>query len=156
RRLGLPTVRATGCAIALAHEPTAGNDGVAALRAHGIEVREGPPPPVLDGARPNAVWWVPDELAIHPVALCEELARRAEAQGAQLRFGVTARGLLRSGSAVVGVDTEQGPIEASAVVVAAGAWSDALAATAGVHRTLVPLRRTVVRLAAPVPPGHPW
>jgi D-arginine dehydrogenase len=152
--LGLPSIRRLGCAVARAHEATLGHDGAAALRAAGIRVEEGPPPPILRGVR--SVWHVPDELAIEPPALCAEVARRAEQRGAELRFGVAVGGLLRRGDAVVGVQTDHGPLEADAVVLATGAWSAALAASVGLDRRLTPLRRSVLRLEAPVPSGHPW
>jgi D-arginine dehydrogenase len=51
-----------------------------------------------------------------------------------------------AGGRCVGVDTAAGPREAGAVVLAAGAWCGALAASVGLRRPLIPLRRTVSRL----------
>lgn len=48
-------------------------------------------------------------------------------------------GLRTSGSRVVGVDTQWGPIEASAVVLAAGAWTNQLLAGIGAWLPMVPL-----------------
>ena len=64
-------------------------------------------PPILAGSRLGACWWVADELALEPVALCEALADQLRQRGAELRFGVEVRGLLRRDGAVVGVDTDQ-------------------------------------------------
>jgi glycine/D-amino acid oxidase-like deaminating enzyme len=60
-------------------------------------------------------------------------------------------GLIESGEEVVGVRTDQGDVAADAVVVAAGAWSTALLAAAGIH---VPIgaERLQVMATYPVPP----
>jgi D-arginine dehydrogenase len=59
---------------------------------------------------------------------------------------------------VVGVRTEEGLVEADAVVLAAGAWTSALAQEVGLHRPLIPVRRTLLQ-TAPHPASrldHPW
>jgi D-arginine dehydrogenase len=57
---------------------------------------------------------------------------------------------------VAGVDTDRGPIAADAVVLAAGAWSGALASAAGLRRPLVPVRRTILEIEAPAGADGPW
>jgi glycine/D-amino acid oxidase-like deaminating enzyme len=51
------------------------------------------------------------------------LAEGARRHGAEIRESVTVTTLARDGDRVVGVDTDAGRIEGSAVVVAAGAWT---------------------------------
>ncbi len=67
-----------------------------------------------------------------PVPAAEAFVEAARAQGATARCGVEVHELVRDGDRITGVTTEQGFIPAGAVVLAAGAWSRPLAATAGV------------------------
>jgi sarcosine oxidase subunit beta len=60
-------------------------------------------------------------------------ARAAERHGATYWNGTDSLGLLATGSRVTGVRTTRGDVQAEAVVVAAGAWSDVLAASVGLH-----------------------
>ena len=59
------------------------------------------------------------------------LAEGARRQGADIREGVTVTGLRRDGDRAAGVDTDDGLVEADAVVVAAGVWSRQLLGDAG-------------------------
>jgi glycine/D-amino acid oxidase-like deaminating enzyme len=79
------------------------------------------------------------------------LAAGAEREGAVVREGLEVTGLLRSGGDVVGVETSDGPVEADAVVVAAGAWTPALLRSVGVD---VPIggERLQVLATEPLPP----
>lgn len=67
-----------------------------------------------------------------PVPAAEGFIAAAVRAGARARSGVRVSRLLREGDAIVGVATPEGEIRASAIVLAAGAWSKPLAATAGV------------------------
>ena len=58
--------------------------------------------------------------------------QRAQQQGATLREGVMVTGLRTAGGRIVGVDTNDGPIDAPIVVVMAGPWSDRLLQTVGI------------------------
>jgi glycine oxidase len=65
---------------------------------------------------------VPGEAQVDPVAVVAALVRAYEEAGGELRIaGVTS--LRMHGGRVTGVDTDAGPIEAGAVVLAAGPWS---------------------------------
>ncbi len=67
-----------------------------------------------------------------------EAARRL---GALCLTDVTVTGVATSGGRITGVQTAQGPIAAPVVVNAAGPWSAALGALAGVPVPVTPLRR---------------
>jgi glycine oxidase len=61
------------------------------------------------------------------VKLVRALARAGERRGVRYRLGEPVTALLRAGGRVVGVRTGAGAIAADAVVVAAGAWTGAIA-----------------------------
>jgi glycine/D-amino acid oxidase-like deaminating enzyme len=86
------------------------------------------------------------------------LARAARAAGAQIRVGEAVVGVPCERGRVQGVELSSGErIAASAVVLAAGAWSAQLGAACGAPLALEPVRRHLIRLgpAAPLPAGHP-
>ena len=82
----------------------------------------------------------PPELAVHaaaegavePVHAALALSRDAQARGARLRRGTRVLGLRQRGGRVVGVETSEGFTPADEVVVAAGAGTPELLATAEV------------------------
>jgi len=85
---------------------------------------------------PDYALHVAEEGAIEPVAAAELLLADARRRGAALLTGVEVKGLLREGERIVGIETSQGPMRADHVVLAAGAGTAALAASADI---LVPL-----------------
>lgn len=152
-----PPSRVTGAVHGLVHDPTALDDGVAHLRAAGIAVEAVDRPetvaPALAGARLSRAWWVPEARVADPHALVHGLLRDRTVQ-----TGVRVRSVATHGGRVVGVDTDQGRLAADRVVVAAGAWSGALARDLGLHRPLHPIRRSLL-WTTPHPlarPEHPW
>lgn len=85
---------------------------------------------------PDFALHVAEEGAVEPLAATRALLEDAERRGARLlpRSAVTA--LAQRSGAVVGIETATGPIAADEVVLAAGAGTPALAATAGIRLPL--------------------
>src|SRR5262249_12961504 len=74
----------------------------------------------------------PESGSADPRATTTAFMHRAQQQGATLREGVMVTSLRSAGGRVVGVDTNEGPIDAPIVVVMAGPWSDRLLKTVGI------------------------
>lgn len=159
---GAAPSRVTGAVLGLAHDPSHLHDGVAHLRAAGVQVEALDRPeevaPALAGSPLTAAWWLPRERVADPHAMLEGFLRGARRLGAELRCGVQVLEILREGERCVGVRTDRGVVHADRVLLASGAWTTELAATAGLVRPLIPLRRTLLQ-TAPHPlshPDHPW
>ena len=127
------------------------------LRAAGVacellgpaEVREREPQ--LTGAIHGALH-VPGDLQCDPRAITRALARRAAAEGAEVREHTRVAALVVEAGAVIGVRLESGEeLRAGAVVVAAGPWSRELVEAAGLAFPLEPRKGQLVRLALPAP-----
>ena len=69
--------------------------------------------------------------------------------GIEVRTGVRALRCVERGGRVFGVETESGAVPADAVVVATGAWSEEVAATAGLALPMVPVKGQMLRIEAP-------
>jgi sarcosine oxidase subunit beta len=98
----------------------------------------------------------PDSGYADPVATTTAFMRAAQRQGATLREGVAVTAIRTAGGRVTGVDTADGPYDASIVVVMAGPWSDRLLKTAGIDLPLTPQRAQVAfyRRPPPLAAGH--
>ena len=95
----------------------------------------------------------PGGAAVDPVATVEAFAALARESGAITRLRSVARGFLREGDRVTGVETDDGPVEGATVVVAAGPWTRALLLGAGVDlplRAVRPEQHFVEALAHPI------
>jgi sarcosine oxidase subunit beta len=79
-----------------------------------------------------------------PEAVVLGYASAARRLGARLVTGCTVTGVEVRGGEVRAVTTDRGRVQTGTVVCAAGAWSAALADSAGVDLPVVPLRRQVV------------
>jgi glycine/D-amino acid oxidase-like deaminating enzyme len=87
----------------------------------------------------------PQDGIADPAALTQGYATLARGAGATFALGTTVRAIeLGDDGAIAGVRTDGGAVGASAVVLAAGAWSGALAPTAGVDVPIEPVPRVVV------------
>jgi 4-methylaminobutanoate oxidase (formaldehyde-forming) len=76
---------------------------------------------------------VPEDANVNPVDLCVAYARGARDRGVDIREGVEVAKLLANNGKISGVLLANGEdMKADRVVIATGAWSRALAATAGV------------------------
>lgn len=94
------------------------------------------------GPIPDEALYLPDEGAVDAGQVTLEWLA---ASGARVLSGLTVTGLLHKAGRVVGVETQNGPIRAATIVVAAGAATEALLATAGL--SLPMLRRPGLVLA---------
>jgi glycine/D-amino acid oxidase-like deaminating enzyme len=92
--------------------------------------------------------WFPADLQCAPRAIARALTREAERLGATLLTGFEAERIAVSGSRVEGVAGACGRsgVSADRVVLAAGPWSAALAATAGLRLPVEPRKGQLVRL----------
>jgi len=86
---------------------------------------------------------------INPLAVLEGFAATASLQGTRVLTGVTVRSIEVDGGNVKGVRTSNGVLECSKVVICAGAWSQNIAATAGIDLLVEPQRRQIVWARAP-------
>lgn len=154
--------RVTGAVLGLAHDPLHLHDAVAHLRAQGVVVedveRPGDVAPALAGCRLQQTWFVPDERVADAHMLIGAFARALRRHGGHVHCKTMVQKLLVERGRVVGVDTAGQRLFADQVVLAAGAWSARLAAGMGLHRPLLPIRRTLLH-SAPHPlsqRSHPW
>jgi glycine/D-amino acid oxidase-like deaminating enzyme len=92
-------------------------------------------------------WLVHAGHRLDPGALTVALALAAADRGAEIRHHVHVRGLSLAGDVVRGVVTDDGVLEATTTIVAAGPWSSPLIEQAGVHLPIVGARGWLVRVA---------
>ncbi|MBI4957509.1 MAG: FAD-binding oxidoreductase [Myxococcales bacterium] len=157
-----PALRRTG---ALYLSPVPVLEALAAtLAAHGVRHELVPRAALagrsalLDGTDADGGLMLPDDGVLDIDALATALAEGARAGGARLELGRGVRAICVGAGRVQGVELDDGTRVASpSVVLAAGAWSAALAAAAGVPLPLVALRRHLAQLEPerPVAPGGP-
>ena len=132
----------------------AGSEGSQAeLEAYARLVKEVGDPQeewTVDDARARVPWLSPGEGArclflprtgyVDSHLLATAYARAGRARGVELRVGVEVMGLMREEGRVVGVQTSRGAVEAPWVVNCAGPWAGLLAAEAGWHLPMAPVR----------------
>ncbi len=99
----------------------------------------------------------PDSGFADPAGTTYSFARAAMDRGVEFQFETPATRLLTRGDKVVGVETQDGRIEAPIVVLAAGPWANPLLAGVGIDLGLVPVlsRVTVFRWTLERSPKHP-
>jgi sarcosine oxidase subunit beta len=94
--------------------------------------------------------WEPESGYVDAVAATRGMAEAARRGGARIAEGRVVTGLRVAGSRVVGVETSEGPIDADAVVCAAGAWSVPLLAAVGLQVPVEAQRVQVIVLNRPL------
>ena len=98
---------------------------------------------------PRTALHIAGDGAVDPVALTGALVAGARTCGAQVLLGTRVTRLVLDGGTCRGVDTSAGPVEASAVVLAAGTGSVALCAPTGFDVPVTASPAVLVRLQAP-------
>ncbi len=96
--------------------------------------------------------YAPSDGHANPALTTRAFAAAAVRYGAVYRNGTETIGLLRSGDRVTGVRATDGVVSADAVVLAAGVWSDDLAAAVGLR---LPIRTVALQMlrSTPAPVG---
>lgn len=100
----------------------------------------------------SAASYSPRDGQADPPRTTQAFASAAERHGATYWNGTESLGLLATDSRVTGLRTSRGDVATSAVVVAAGSWSDHLAASVGLR---LPIRTRVpqILVSTPARPG---
>jgi sarcosine oxidase subunit beta len=91
-----------------------------------------------------AAAWSPTDGHCTPESVVLGYASAARREGARLLRGTTVEGIELDGRTVTAVRTDRGTIRTGTVVCAAGPWSQAVGAMAGVDLPVVPLRRQIL------------
>lgn len=99
--------------------------------------------PLLTGDDILAGAFSPEDGHVTPEAVVAGYAYGARARGAMLRVRCEVTGVEVRDGAITAVQTSDGPIATETVICAAGAWSRACGAMAGVALPVTPLRRQV-------------
>ena len=100
--------------------------------------------------------YMPEGIQLTTARANEEIIRRLEAADVEFRWRTPVTGVRVVGDAVVGVETREAVIDASIVVLAAGAWTPPLVESVGFRLPLVPMVATrVVSEPAGLPADMP-
>ncbi|MFF5038701.1 NAD(P)/FAD-dependent oxidoreductase [Streptomyces nigra] len=129
--------------------------GVPSRMIDPAEARELSPLISTDGLLAAA--YSPDDGHCTPESVVHGYAAAARRHGARILRHTTVSGIERHGDRITGVTTGTGRIATDTVICAAGAWSRAVGAMAGVDLPVEPLRRQIA-VTAPVdalPPRLP-
>lgn len=95
---------------------------------------------------------LPEDGHLDPGEFVRGLAKMAEARGASFRTTTTAVAFKMSGRKITAVGTTAGEFEADEVVLATGAWSPGLGASAGLDLPVQPGKGYSLTVRAPGPP----
>ncbi len=134
------------------------------LAAQGIPVRRltatelGRKVPGAAQLRAEHIWFLPQDGTTDGPTLCDALARQFESAGGRLLKNTEVTEVTRHQQRVNGVLTSAGRLDASRVVVAAGAWAGRFASHLGISRPLEPVARHLFPVAHhPLwRPRQPW
>ena len=117
--------------------------GVSMAKTVGVEIRQidldeaAELCPLLNTDDLVGALYIPHDGTTSPVDTTMALAKGAKSRGARIIEGVAVEKLVTDDGRIIGVETEQGRVEAESVVLAGGMWTRQVAATAGVN---VPLQ----------------
>jgi sarcosine oxidase subunit beta len=98
----------------------------------------------------------PTDGVANPMLVTPAYGRAARRLGVEIKTRTTVTGLLRQGTAVRGVMTDVGEIEAEVVVNAAGPWATPFNAMAGCHSPIEPRRAQLLITERQPPRFVPW
>ena len=90
--------------------------------------------------------------AANPMIVMHAFSSAVRRAGADIRTGITAQALLRQGSKICGVATDQGEVQADVVINAAGPWAPKFNAMAGCSTPISPGRSQLI-ITERVPPS---
>jgi glycine/D-amino acid oxidase-like deaminating enzyme len=137
------------------HVEHANRNGVEARFVDGAEMSR--LAPHLDAGRVEGGYFVPKDGYLDPRQCARAYGTAAEDLGVRIRPGTAATGPSVRDGRVVGVETEQGLVEAEQVVVTAGPWTGILAKMVGYEPAMVPIRHQRVTTApvSGIPDHHP-
>lgn len=107
--------------------------------------------PILEESTFEAAFWCPSDGTLDIHSLLQGYLEIARQKGAQIRTQVEVQSILTKNGRAVGVQTDQGTIEAEWVVNAAGAWASQLVESAGTSAPIRPCRRHLM-----VTEALPW
>ena len=113
--------------------------------------------PMIEAYQGEGMAWEPDSGFANPYLVTTSFAARARELGAEIMTRVAGTGIEISGGRVRAVLTQQGRVETSLAVVAAGPWANRLMAGTGVEFPLIPVRHQVALATRPPAalPEHP-
>lgn len=137
-------------------ERAAGREEAEAAATCGVAVEhvDGPTMHELEPALATDLvegWLLQDARRLDPAALTVSFALMARAHGADVRTHVATRALVVSNDRALGVVTDDGPLRADTVVVAAGPWAPSLLRPVGCNLPVSGARGWLVHLAPPDP-----
>jgi D-amino-acid dehydrogenase len=134
-----------------------GRHEAAQLAPHGIPARDLDPDAcraLVPALRPGLAGGLhyPDDAHLDPGAFTLGLAERARALGAEIVPGCEVLGFERSGNRIDALQTSRGRLPVGQVVLAAGAWSPALARSLELRLPMEPGKGYSLTLDAPAAP----
>jgi hydrogen cyanide synthase HcnC len=100
-------------------------------------------PALTRDVRDGALRFLGDD-QLNPYAFADALRAGARARGARIVTHTEVTGVVRVGSRIVGVETAGGTVGCEVLVNAAGAWAGQVAAMAGIHVPVSPIRGQIV------------
>jgi glycine/D-amino acid oxidase-like deaminating enzyme len=141
-----------GLLVSVDRGPLDGFEAEAARHAVLVHRGEGMP---LEGMKAAEYLAIPGDGVIDAAGLLNHCAEGARSGGVELRFscGVEA---IRTRVDGFDLETDQGPLRTSRLVLAAGAWAGVLGQMAGSQLQFTALRRSLVWSGAPHSQQEPW